>query len=135
MVNLLLAIFLILFEATYEGLKTRGKHIASEMVEFLYLGGITLICFAWITGINYPFEINSAPYWKIIAGYVLLRFALFDLLFNIMCGVDIFYIGRRKFYDKVLQWLIDKGVQANLIWFARFICLCVALAWLLNYKQ
>lgn len=29
---LLLAIFLILFEATFEGLKTRGKHIASASV-------------------------------------------------------------------------------------------------------
>jgi hypothetical protein len=133
--NLLLVIFLILFEATYEALKVRGKHIASELIEFLYLSGITLICFAWVNGVLFPFEINSASYWKIIAGFVLLRFAIFDLLFNIICGVNIFYIGKTKLYDNILHWIIEKGVQPNLIWFARFICLCISLAWLLNYKQ
>jgi hypothetical protein len=133
--NLVLVIFLILFEATYEALKTKGKDIASEFVEFIYLAVTITICFAWINEIPFPFSITSAAFWKVIGGFVLLRFGIFDLIFNIVCGVNIFYIGKRKFYDKVLQWLINKGVQPNLIWFARFICVCISLAWLLNYKQ
>ena len=46
--NLLLAIFLIVFEAVSEGLQTGGHLLAAELVEFVYLAGITLGLLMWL---------------------------------------------------------------------------------------
>ena len=127
---LILSLFLIILEAVYEGLKVKGKHIASGVIEFIYLTIITLIAFAWISGHRAPFEYQEITFWKIIGGYLLLRFALFDIVWNISAGQKIYYIGRTKLYDKFF-----KTVPISFIWFIRIICIPLALAWLLNYRQ
>jgi hypothetical protein len=134
-VILLTAILLISLEAIQEGLKTRKKHIASEFVEFVYLVYVTLIVFAWVSG-QCLLTQSEIPFWKIIGGYVLLRFGIFDLIWNLSAGQSLVFIGSTKAYDRFWEWIIKKGkVAIGLIWFVRFICVCISLAWLLNYKQ
>jgi phosphoglycerol transferase MdoB-like AlkP superfamily enzyme len=133
---LVLSLLLIIPEAIYEGLKNRGKHIPSEIIEFLLLTIIVLVAFAWTSGIPYPFDINPAPFWKLVAGYCILRFGIFDIFRNIAAGKPISYIGDTKAFDKLLAWIIEKGkIHISLVWFARLISTAIALAWLLNYKQ
>jgi len=123
-------ILLILLEAVYEGLKQRKAHIASEIVEFVFLSLVVFCSLAWVSGIVYPFVTDHAPLWKILGGYVLFRLALFDLIWNIAAAQKLFYLGRTKLYDKLL-----KKVPWGFVWFVKFICLCISLAWLLNYGQ
>lgn len=124
--NLLLALFLIIFEAVFEGLKIAGYHVASEIVEAVYLSGITLGLFAWINGQK---KFDYKPVIKILIGYVLLRFCLFDLICNISAGQDWNYYGFTKLYDRVMLELGGFG------WMIKAIAGFWGIAWLIGYKQ
>lgn len=124
--NLLLALFLIVTEAVFEGLKTGGHHIASEMIEAVYLACITFGLFAWINSVK-PFEYK--PILKILIGYVLLRFALFDIIWNISAGQDWFYYGITKAYDIFMSKLGGWG------WFIKIISGIWGVAWLLGWQD
>ena len=133
---LLTAILLILLEGIYEGLKTRGKHIASASVEFVFLALVTTLALAFISGRVTPFDYLDIPFWKIMLGYLFLRIGLFDLVWNLSAGKGIYYIGKTKLYDKFWGWLIDRGkIAMILILFLRFIFVCISVVWLLNYGQ
>ena len=131
---LILAIFLIVFEAVPEGLKTAGKYLASECLEFIYLTGITLMTFAWVTGILFPFGNDYSSLLKVIIAYILLRFSSFDVIWNLSCGQNIAYIGSTKMADRLLL-KIKRLWGMSPIWFARAIALFWGLAWLLNIGQ
>jgi len=133
---LLTAIILILLEGIYEGLKTRGKHIASASVEFVFLALVTSLALAFMSGRVTPFDYLDIPFWKIMFGYLFLRIGLFDLVWNLSAGKGIYYIGNTKLYDKFWGWLMQKGkVAPVLIWFVKFVLVCISIAWLLNYGQ
>jgi hypothetical protein len=120
-----LAIFLIYFEAVYEGLKTRGKHIASEFVELTYLIIITASVLMWASGIRFIFA-SDHLLWKTFAGYLLLRFAIFDTIWNISAGQKWNYIGNTKLYDKFLAKTGSWG------WFVKIVSLIVGLTFLIK---
>jgi len=125
--NLLLALFLIIFEAVFEGLKTQGLHIASEMVEFTYLSVVTLMVLAFLNR-KYVFkEPNLYSFIKILIGYLLLRFALFDSVWNIAAGQDIFYYGTTKLYDKIMTQL------GAFVFILKFTSLVWGIAWLTKW--
>jgi len=124
--NLILALFLIIVEAVFEGLKISGHHIASELVEMVYLVCITFGLFAWINSVK-SFEYK--PILKILIGYVLLRFALFDLAWNISAGQEWFYYGITKAYDIFMSKLGGWG------WFLKIIAGIWGVAWLLGWQD
>jgi hypothetical protein len=125
---LLLAIFLIVFKAVYDGLKTRGLHIPSAMVMWVFLAVNTLGLFAWATGNPFLWDVQFIPYWKVIIGFVLVRFALFDVIWNISAGMKLNYLGRTKFYDEFLG-LVPRGF----VWFVKIvIALPVGLTFLIK---
>lgn len=105
--NLLLAFILIVLEAVFEGLKTGGLYLYSEAVEFIYLILVTLMVFAWL---NRRFVFNQPKigmFIKVLIGYILLRFSLFDFIWNISAGQPLDYIGNTKLFDGALQFLKD----------------------------
>jgi hypothetical protein len=124
--NLLLALFLIIFEAVYEGIKTAGYHVASEIVEFVYLAGITFGLFAWINSVK---AFDYKPLVKILIGYVLLRFAIFDIIWNISAGREWYYYGVTKFYDKIMMALGSWG------WMVKAIAGVWGISWLLGWQD
>ena len=129
---ILVAIFLILFEACFEGLKLAGFHIASELVEMVYLSGITLGLFAYFSGQkSWPYK---SYFIKILIGYVLLRFAIFDVIFNLSAGLSLNYIGDTKLFDKGLNWLREMWGMSP-VWFLRGIAGFWGITWLTGYKQ
>jgi hypothetical protein len=127
--NLILAIFLLL-EAVSEGLRTGGHYLASEIVEVIYLAGITYMAFAWLnwrlTSITYT-RLDSLL--KVLIGYLLLRFALFDVIWNISAGQDIFYYGTTKLYDRIMVELGSWG------WMMKAIAGFWGIAWLLGWEN
>ena len=125
--NLLLALFLIVFEACFEGLRTGGHYLASEIVEVVYLSGITFMAFAWINKRNIHIDVRLYSFLKILIGYVLLRFALFDIVWNISAGQDLFFYGTTKLYDRVMTSLDSWG------YFLKFCSLVVSLAFLTRW--
>jgi len=134
--NLLVALFLIIFEAVSEGLYDRQKKTIAGVIEFIYRAVVTLIIFAWLT--NY-WHINTtaADYWVTVVGYVILRFAIFDVIYSLARGnTGIFYIGNTKLYERALVWLIDKGkVSYSLIIFVKFIALVWGISWLMGWQH
>jgi len=131
---LLLATILIGLELSYEGLKLRGWHKVSGIIEFTFLAFVILIVYFWATGC-YPslWQLDySDNFWKIIIGYVFFRFGWFSPVLNIVRGKPIAYIGSTKIDDIVLYWIITKlhFAQEHLL-FIRFVFFVWGFAWLL----
>lgn len=127
--NLLLALFLIITEAVFEGLKTAGYYIASELIEFVYLIGVTLMAFAWLNK-KYIFkEIRADRFIMVLIGYFLLRFAIFDSVWSLAAGQDLFYYGETKWYDQVMTTLGSWG------WLLKGIAGVWGLAWLVGWRN
>ena len=124
--NLLLALFLLL-EAVFEGLRTGGHYLASELVEVVYLVGITPMVFAWFNKVHIAYETKLVSFIKVLIGYLLLRFALFDIIWNISAGQDLFYYGTTKLYDRIMTYLGSWG----LMW--KCISLVWGIAWLTKW--
>ncbi len=127
--NLLLAFLLIAFEAVYEGLKTAGLHVASEMVEAVYLAGVTLMAIGWLNQ-KYIFKNVSADrFMFIVIGFFLLRFALFDSVWNIAAGQRWDYYGITKAYDRFMTTLGSWG------WMLKGIAGLWGIAWLMDWRK
>ena len=102
---ILAALFLIVFEMASEGLVSSGHKEIAGVIEFVYLAGVTLSVFAVVTGrslMRYQREFT-----KILIGYVLLRFAIADLIWNISAGQSWLYIGNTKWYDQIWGWFFQ----------------------------
>lgn len=127
---LLLALFLIGFELTYEGLKIRKWHGLSGLFESIYRAVIVLLLYFWITGWLQPPESWLLDYpqnfWKIIVAFVLVRFGIFDPLLNLVMDESINYIGFTKWYDIAIRWFCDKSRMP--LSFFLFIRLCCFIA-------
>jgi hypothetical protein len=124
MINIYFALLLTLPEAIYEGL--RSKHpAASFVVEFLFRFAVAVIVFAVAGGMTFP---GTQDYYLYhIFGYVLVRFAIFDFVYNLSAGLPIFFVGSTKIYDRVLA-----KVPMHLIVFAKGIALFIGIVWLLK---
>lgn len=127
--NLLLALFLILSEACFEGLRARGYLVASELVELLYLAGVTLMAIAWLNRKYILKEVKADRYIIIIIGFFLLRFSLFDSAWNIAAGQDFFYYGETKVYDRIMIQLGGWG------WMLKGIAGIWGIAWLMGWRN
>ena len=126
---LIMAILLIAFEAIYEGLKARKFHIASEIVEFVYLFLITSVAFLWLLNITW-ITVWYIPAYKVIIGYIFLRFAIFDFIWNLSAGQSLFYRGKTKLFDKIFA-----KVPTNFLTFVKIILFIISIVWLLNYEK
>ena len=124
--NLLLALFLLL-EAVFEGLRTGGHLFASEIVEVVYLSGITFGLFAWLNWRQVNSFFDRSKLIKVLIGYILLRFALFDLVWNVSAGQDLFFYGTTKVYDRFMSSLGSWG------WMWKGISLIWGIAWLTKW--
>lgn len=127
--NLLLAFLLIVLESTFEGLKIAGYHVASEMVEFVYLTGVTLMAIGWLNQ-KYIFKnVRADKFMFVVLGYFLLRFALFDLVWNIAAGQSWDYYGGTKLYDQIM---IELGTWG---WMLKGIAGLWGIAWLMDWRE
>lgn len=135
-----IALFLIVFEAVPEGLALAGHKTIAGVIEFVFLAGVTLTVFAYFTQ-SYSGErkyhiqysnflarvfYSQNNFWWYVAGYVLLRLALFDIVHNVSAGLPVLYLGDTKLFDIVMTKLASWG------WFMRFIGGIIGITWLLK---
>lgn len=103
--NLLFALFLIILKAAADGLALNDMKTVAGVIESLWFAGIVLGLYAWTNGIK-RFDVTGR-YIKVLIGFVLLRFALFDIVLNRCAGLDWNFIGSTKLYDQFWQWFFD----------------------------
>jgi len=132
---LIAALFLILSESISEALSDEGKKTVAGIIEFINLALVTLIVFAWLD-LYYPkwmwwHEVN---YWQVVGGYVLLRFAVFDLVYNLIRRLPPFYIGMTKLSDKLLRKFFTRTriPSEHMLFMFKLISLTIGLTWLLK---
>lgn len=129
----LIVLFLITAEAISDAFYDNGSKTLSGVFEFILKAVMTLVVLLWIYGIDSVF-VYDLPLWQLIGGYVLLRFALFDAVYNLVRGLRIFYIGNSKIYDKLLGWFFRwSGIHSvHFLAMFKFIALLISVTWLLN---
>jgi len=132
MTNFEIVLFLIIFEACYEGFKIRKWHIASEFVELIYLGIITFILLGWANGYLPQRPVNT-DFWFVFFGYVLFRYAVFDFVFNIFARQPLFYIGYTKLFDKILSNLSEK-TQGWFVVITKLLAFGIGLSWVCGWR-
>jgi hypothetical protein len=128
-----LALFLIVFESVYESLADSGRKTIAGVIEFIYRAGITTIAFLWLADIQ-VFQVQYENIYYIIGGFILLRFAIFDVIYNLIVGNPIFKIGTTKLYDKIwnkfFAW--SKFPKEHFLAMVKFLSLIVGLTWLIT---
>ena len=129
--NIIIALLLITLEGTYEGFKLRGWHKVSELIELIYLAGVTFVVFAFFNG-YLTFPAKDYFYYTLI-GYILFRYALFDAIRNISAYRPLTYIGNTKVYDILLNKLSDKW-NGHLVAITKLIALLWGFAWLMGWQ-
>ena len=74
------------------------------------------------------FDGYYVPTWKIITGLVFVRFAIFDVAWNLARGVKWNYYGTTKWYDRVMYELGSFG------WMLKGISGIIGTIFLLGYS-
>ena len=128
---LLIFILLIFTEAVYEALKLRGKDTLSGVIEFFNRALTIVLLSLFMAGWSWDLKNDGAGY--VIGGYVLLRFALFDVLYNLTAGLPLFYIGETKIYDKLWQKFFEwtHFPEGHFLWMIKLIALIISITWLI----
>jgi len=112
---LLLAILFILFEAITEAL-IKKRYPSSFIFKWWFQWIIAIALFAiWLFVIALPFDKYYVETWKLITGFVFVRFAVFDLAFNLTFGLKWNYYGTTKLYDRIMAELGSWGWMMKLI--------------------
>jgi hypothetical protein len=130
MINLYLALFLIFFEIFPEALADSGKKTFAGMLESIYRGSVAVVLFGVAAG--FQWNLGSMDYfWYHLGGYILLRYCLLDIIYNLINDLPIGYIGKTKFWDKVYGRVMAK-VPVGLILFAKAGFAFMSIVWLLK---
>jgi len=128
---LLFCILFILFEAITEGLLKRfnkAQWLFNNYVQAVIATGLFIV---WLFVFALPFDSYYVPTWKLITGFIFVRFLIFDPSFNLSAGLNINHIGTKKWYDKFLGLIRDMwGIST--IWFARIILGIIGVCFLLG---
>jgi len=123
---LLYAILTIFFEAITEGLLKRfnkAQWLFNNYVQAVIAVGLFIV---WLFVFALPFDGYYVPTIKLITGFIFVRFAIFDVTWNLARGVKINYYGTTKLYDRIMVRLGSFG------WFLKLICGIVGICFLIG---
>jgi len=99
-------LFTLLFnalDAISDALYDEGHKLLSGMLEFILKAGIVLICLLWFKGIVY-FSTDK-EFWSLVISFALVRYAIFNLIYNAIRSLNLGYIGNTKLQDKILRFV------------------------------
>ncbi|MCU0379332.1 MAG: hypothetical protein MUC78_13845 [Bacteroidales bacterium] len=94
-------VFWTFLEAFHEGLYDNGRKTISGVIEAALNILLAIIVIAWFLGLN-KFDLDI-PFWKAVVGFVLMRYFLFDFVYNITRKLPLTYVGATKIYDRLLS--------------------------------
>ena len=124
---MLIILCLTALEAIYEGLYDKGIKALSGVIELIYKVILYASLILMIQNINLFNSINKPGILEMVIGFLFVRFALFDMIYNITRGNPLFYLGTTKLYDRILSKTGSWG------WFVKGCCLIVSFFLLFNY--
>ena len=126
---LIIAIGIILIEAIGEGLLKRFDSPINEIIFDAWIQWVIALMFfgSWFIWAIH-FDGYHVPTWKIITGFVFVRFAIFDVIWNISRGVKWNYYGTTKLYDRIMFELAEYG------WMLKAIAGIIGICFLLGYN-
>lgn len=130
MTNLYLALFLIFFEVFPEALADSGRKTFAGVLESIYRGCVAIALFGIAAGFQYNFG-TMDYFWYHIGGYILLRYALLDVIYNLINELPIGYVGKTKLWDKIYGKITAK-VHISLILFLKALLAWISIVWLLK---
>lgn len=122
------AILFIAFEAIAEGLSKRFNFADDFLFDAWVQWVIALLMFGVWFIVSLHFDGYFVPVWKMITGFVFVRFAIFDVLWNLSRGVEWNYYGTSKWYDRVMYELGSFG------WFLKAIAGAVGIVFLMGWE-
>lgn len=126
---LIYAIAIILIEAIGEGLLKRFNSPVNEIIFDAWIQWIIALMFFGIWFVwALHFDGYYVPTWKMITGFVMVRFATFDVTWNLVRGVKWNYYGTTKLYDRVMYELGEWG------WMLKGISAIIGVVFLLGYE-
>jgi hypothetical protein len=133
--NLLIAFLLILFKAIPDAVYDRGYKTFSKYLRFWYDAGFYFVVFLLTTN-YYPYNGSriNIDFWYIIAGALLLRWSLFDLIYNLIKKNPVFYVGTTDPIDKLFGWFFRwSGIASgHFLFMFKLISLAIGITWLLK---
>jgi hypothetical protein len=126
---LIYALIFILVEAIGEGLLKRKNYSINEIVFDAWIQWIIALLFfsVWFI-MAFHFNGYYVLVWKMIAGFIGVRFLFFDIAYNLSAGNKWYYYGTRKWYDKTMAKLGSWG------WMVKVICGIIGVVFLLGYE-
>ncbi|MBS3775799.1 MAG: hypothetical protein KGY70_11470 [Bacteroidales bacterium] len=83
--------------------------------------------FSILTLLLLPYLIGGISPAVYFASYILLRYILFDFIYNVTAGADLFYHSERNWYGQLMS-----KVQPGFEVFSKSICLVAVVAVILN---
>ena len=126
---LIIAIAIILIESVTEGLLKRFNSSINEVIFDAWIQWVIalIMFFIWFIWAIH-FDGYYVPTWKMITGFVLVRFAIFDVTINLAWGQKWDYYGTTKWYDCIMYELGSFG------WFLKAISGIIGTIFLLGYE-
>lgn len=126
---LIYALIIILTEAIGEGLLKRFDTGISQVIfDTWNQWVIALMFFGIYLMMAFNFTGYFVPAWKIITGFVFVRFAIFDVTINLAWGQKWDYYGTTKLYDRIMYELGSFG------WMMKVISGIIGTIFLLGYE-
>jgi hypothetical protein len=115
-----------------EGLRDRGKKTLAGIIEFIYRAVITIAIFLWIKVMFYIS--HDGNLYVLLAGYVLLRYALFDYIYNLCAGQTLFFTGTTKLFDKFWNWFfrVTKFPKDHFFFMTKLIAFLIGITFLIR---
>jgi len=114
---LIIALIVILAEAISEALIKKhypDSFIFKWWVQWIIAFVLFLGWFIWAL----HFDKYYVPTWKLITGFIFVRFAIFDIAYNKSSGLKWNYYGTTKLYDRIMFQLADWGWFLKIVLFA-----------------
>lgn len=122
------AILFICFEAIGEGFAKRFNFADDFIFDAWTQWVISLLLFGVWFIVSIHFDGYYIPIWKMITGFVFVRFAIFDVTWNLARGIRWNYYGTTKLYDRIMYELGGFG------WMMKVISGIIGTIFLLGYS-
>jgi len=134
---LLIVFLMIVFKMVPDALYDRGYKTLSKYIRFWYDAVFYIVMLLFLTN-HYHFRNGDVDpnFWYVATGALSLKWALSDLVYNLMKKEPIFFIGTTDPIDKLFGWFFRKtGIASeHFLFMFKLIALCIGVTFLLGWQ-
>ena len=120
--SIVIIVLLVIINALEDAFRDTNKKVLAHLFNSLHIAG-------WFFMMQYDLTV------MLVIEYILIRFALFHILYNMIKGVDIFYVGTTSIYGKFWTWFEKwtKFPLNHLLFWLKLISLLLAISFYFTY--